>query len=413
VRLTDQTIRRLDPPARGGDSVMFDDAVPGFAIRIKASNTRSFVLMYRRKSDGKQRRFTIGAFGAWNTTQAREEARRIKREVDAGGDPVGEREDIRTAPTMANLAERFIADYLPRKRPSTQRVYGQQIAADVVPAFGTMKVAAVTHADVDGWHRRMRARPTHANRTLAVLSKMLTLAVRWGWRPDNPCKGVERFGEEKRTRYLSGAELDRLTAALDKLPDQSAADAVRLLLLTGARRGELLAAKWANIDLEAGVWNKPGATTKTKTLHSVPLSQPACRLLAEMRERADSDWLFPARSGDGHRSHINATWIGLRKAAKLPGVRLHDLRHTYATILASSGLSLPVIGKLLGHTTPIMTQRYAHLTDDPLRQATERVGSIIQGRGSAEIVPLDPHLRGDRGAGKRLINGKAKNDSFR
>jgi len=393
VRLTDQTIRRFDPPARGGDSVVFDDAVPGFAIRIKASGARAFVLMYRRKSDGKQRRITIGAFGAWNTTQAREEARRIKREVDAGGDPAGEREELRTAPTVADLAARFIADYLPRKRPTTQRVYGQQIAADIVPAFGEAKVAAVSHADVDAWHHRMRNRPTHANRTLAVLSKMLSLAVRWGWRPDNPCKGIERFGEEKRTRYLTGAELDRLTTALDKLNDQGAADAVRLLLLTGARRGELLAAKWANIDLDAGVWNKPGATTKTKTLHSVPLSQPACRLLHEMQARAESEWLFPALSGDGHRSHINAAWIELRKAAKLPGVHLHDLRHTYATILASSGLSLPVIGKLLGHATPIMTQRYAHLTDDPLRQATERVGAVISGKVAAEIVPLDRRRR--------------------
>jgi integrase len=394
MRLTDQVIKRLPLPDCS-NRIVFDDAVKGFGIRLNATGARVFVLAYRRKSDGQQRRYTIGAFGAWNTTQAREEAKNLKREVDGGGDPAGQREDSRAAPTMADLAERFIADYLPRKRPSTQRVYGQQIAADIVPAFGTMKVAAVTHADVDGWHRRMRVRPTHANRTLAVLSKMFSLAVRWGWRPDNPCKGVERFGEEKRTRYLSGAELDRLTVALDKLPDQSAADAVRLLLLTGARRGELLAAKWANIDLEAGVWNKPGATTKTKTLHSVPLSKPACRLLAEMRERTDSDWLFPARGG-GHRSHINAAWIGLRKAAKLPGVRLHDLRHTYATILASSGLSLPVIGKLLGHTTPIMTLRYSHLTDDPLRQATERVGSIIQGKGFAEIVPLNPRLRGDR-----------------
>jgi integrase len=396
VRLTDQTIRRLDPPARGGDSAVFDDAVPGFAIRIKASGTRTFVLMYRRKSDGKQRRFTIGAFGAWNTTQAREEARRIKREVDAGGDPVGEREDIRTAPTVADLAARFIEDYLPRKRPTTQRVYGQQIAADILPTLGEAKVATVTHADVDAFHRRMSKRaPTHANRTLAVLSKMFSLAVKWQMRGDNPCHGVERNGETKRTRYLSGVELDRLTAALDKLPDQSAADAVWLLLLTGARRGELLAAKWDDIDLDAGVWNKPGATTKTKTLHSVPLSRPARRLLAEMRERTTGDWLFPALSGGGHRSHINAAWIGLRKAAKLPGVRLHDLRHTYATILASSGLSLPVIGKLLGHTTPIMTLRYSHLTDDPLRQATERVGSIIQGRGSAEIVPLPVKRRSE------------------
>jgi integrase len=389
MRLTDPAIRRLPLPARG-DHVIFDNAVKGFAIRLRATGSRVFVLMYRRKSDGKQRRMTIGAFGAWGTTQAREQARRLKRAVDAGSDPVGEQQETRAAPTIADLAERFIADYLPRKRPSTQRVYGQQIAADVLPAFGEAKVAAVTHADVDGFHRRLSKRgPTHANRTLAVLSKMFTLAAKWGWRTDNPCRGVERNAEAKRTRYLSGAELDRLTTALDKLPDRGAADAVRLLLLTGARRGELLAAKWADIDLDAGIWNKPGATTKTRTEHNVPLSKPALRLLAEMRERATGDWLFPALSSSGHRPHITAAWIELRKAAKLPGVRLHDLRHTYATVLASAGLSLPVIGKLLGHSTPIMTQRYAHLTDDPLRQATERAGAIIERRRSAEIVKLN------------------------
>jgi integrase len=388
MRLTDNEIKRLPLPGRG-DRAIFDDAVKGFAIRINATGRRAFVLMYRRKSDGKQRRMTIGAFGTWNTTQAREEAKRLKRVVDGGGDPVGEQENTRAAPSMAVLAERFITDYLPRKRPSTQRVYRQQITADILPAFGPIKVAVVSHTDIDTFHRRLSTRaPTHANRTLAVLSKMLSLAAKWGMRADNPCRGVERNAEAKRIRYLSGAELARLSAALAELPDQAAANAVRLLLLTGARRGELLAAKWADIDLDAGVWNKPGATTKTKILHSVPLSQPACRLLAEMREHATGDWLFPALLGNGHRSHINAAWEALRTAADLPGVRLHDLRHTYATILASSGLSLPVIGKLLGHTTPIMTQRYAHLTDDPLRQATERVGAVITGKSGAEIMPF-------------------------
>ena len=386
MRLTDQAIKRLPLPDCS-NRIVFDAAVPGFGIRLNATGARVFVLAYRRKPDGQQRRYNIGHFGAWNTTQAREEARRLKRVVDGGGDPAGELAEHRAAATMTDLAERFIEEYLPRKRPTTQRVYKQQIAADILPTFGKIKVAAVTHADVDRFHHAMRDRPTHGNRTLAVLSKMLSLAVKWQMRADNPCRGVERNAEVKRTRYLSGAELDRLTMALDKLNDQGAADAVRLLLLTGARRGELLAANWDNIDLEAGVWNKPGATTKTKTLHSVPLSKPACRLLAEMREHAASDWLFPALSGGGHRSHINAAWIELRKAAKLPGVRLHDIRHTAATILASSGLSLPVIGKLLGHSTPIMTQRYAHLTDDPLRQATERVGAVIKRRQSAEIVP--------------------------
>lgn len=183
---------------------------------------------------------------------AREQAKRLKREVDSGVDPLGQQEAVRDAPTIADLCRRFEQDYIPRKRPSTQRVYKQQIAADILPDLGKTKVAGLTHAEVDKWHYKLSARgPTHANRTLAVLSKLCSLAIRWGWRPDNPCKGIERNPEEKRYRYLTIAELDRLAKALDKLLDQGAADAVRLLLLTGARRGELLAARWADIDFDA------------------------------------------------------------------------------------------------------------------------------------------------------------------
>jgi integrase len=390
MRLTDRDIKRLPLPKRS-NRIAFDDAVKGFGIRLNATGARTFVLAYRRKSDGQQRRFTIGAFGTWNTTQARAEAARLKRVVDGGGDPSGERTDSRTAPTMADLAERFIADYLPRKRPSTQRVYNQQIAADILPELGMMKVAAVSHADMDSFHRQMGKRaPTAANRTLAVLSKMFSLAIRWGWRLDNPCKGVERNSERKRTRYLTGPELTRLAAALAGLRDQRAANAVRLLLLTGARRGELLAAKWTDVDLDAGIWTKPGATTKQDSEHRVPLSEAACRLLAEMREQAGehADWIFPASRGGGCRPHINQAWIELRQSAKLDGVRLHDLRHTHASILASSGLGLPVIGALLGHSTPTTTARYAHLFDDPLRVAVERVSAVITGRAPAEVVPI-------------------------
>jgi len=396
MRLTDNDIKRLPAPERDNAS-HFDDAVKGFGIRITPADARTFILAYRRKSDGKQRRYTIGTFGDWKTTQAREEAKRLKRAVDGGGDPAGEREDSRAAPSVADLCTRFEKDYIPRKRPTTQRVYKQQIAADVLPEFGEDKVAAVTHADVDSWHHRLSGRaPTHANRTLALLSKMFSLAMRWGMRADNPCKGVERNQEHKRTRYLTGPELARLSAALAELADQAAGNAVRLLLLTGARRGELLAAKWKDFDLQrrAPVWTKPGATTKQKTEHRVPLSAAARQLLVEMRAQADdSGYLFPARGG-GHRPHINEAWIRLRKAAKLPGVRLHDLRHSFASIAASSGLSLPVIGALLGHTTPVTTARYAHLFDDPLREATERVGAIIAGSDdTADIV----HLRGPHG----------------
>ena len=388
MKLTDNLLQQLPTPERG-NKIAYDDAVKGFGVRTTAAGGRAFILNYRRKLDGRERRYTIGSFPDWGTTAAREEAKRLKRAIDGGADPVGEQEDNRAAATVADLCVRFERDYLPRNRPSTQRVYRQQIATDILPVFARTRVAAVSHADIDGFHHRLSARaPTHANRTLAVLSRMFSLAVRWGWRADNPCKGVERNQETKRTRYLSGAELARLSAALAELPDQSAANAVRLLLLTGARRGELLAARWADIDLETGAWTKPGATTKQKTQHRVPLSEAACTLLAKMRGQADTEWLFPARGG-GHRPHVDAAWITARKAAKLNGVHLHDLRHTYASILASAGLSLPVIGALLGHSTPIMTQRYAHLTDDPLRQATERASAIITGKAPAEIVPLD------------------------
>src|SRR5262245_52036807 len=390
MKLTDNLLRKLPTP-ESGNRITYDDAVKGFGARVTAAGDRAFILNYRRKLDGRERRITIGSFPDWGTTAAREEAKRLKRAIDGGADPVGEQADSRAAPTVAELCARFERDYLPRNRATTQRVYRQQIHTDILPAFGRTKVAAVSHSDVDGFHNRLSARaPTHANRTIAVLSRMFSLVVRWGWRPDNPCKGVERNQESKRHRYLTGAEISRLSEALAKLDDKAAANAVRLLLLTGARRGEVLAARWADIDLEASMWTKPGATTKQKTEHRVPLSAAAAQLLTQMRAQAadDVEWLFPARGG-GHRPHINEAWIKVRKAAKLPGVHLHDLRHTYASTLASAGLSLPVIGALLGHSTPTTTHRYAHLFDDPLRQATERASAIITGKEAAEIVPLD------------------------
>jgi integrase len=219
---------------------------------------------------------------------------------------------------------------------------------------------------------------------------MFSLAIRWGLRPDNPCRGIERNPENKRQRYLSGAELGRVTAALTELHDQGAANAIRLLLLTGARRGELLMARWRDIDLDQGLWTKPGSTTKQATTHCVPISDAARRLLATMREQADDgvEWLFPAIRKSGHRTDIDDAWNALRKTAGIPDVRLHDLRHSFASVLASQGLSLPVIGALLGHSSPTTTHRYAHLVDNVLRVATDRAGAVITGAPYAEIVSL-------------------------
>jgi integrase len=287
------------------------------------------------------------------------------------------------------MCERFREEHLPKKRPSTQRLYGDIIDQMILPKLRHLKVVEVTFADIDGLHRKITkgGAPYYANRALAVLSKMFNFAIRWGWRTDSPAKGIERNHEQKRERYLSADELDRLSKALAKYPDQEAASIIRLLLLTGARCGEVRAMRWEHLDLENGIWTKPGAATKQATVHRVPLSAPVRQLLDKLYRAKDdaAEFVFPGRKG--HRSEISRPWQHLCRTAGISGVRIHDLRHTYASILASSGHSLPIIGRLLGHTQPATTARYSHLQDNPLRLATERAAAIIAGRGrDAEIV---------------------------
>src|SRR5262249_30777918 len=251
--------------------------VTGLGARVTAGGARAFILNYRTKV-GRERRYTIGAFPDWKVVAARTEARRLKALVDQGRDPMGDVHDERGAPTVADLCKRFEKEpTTPRCRPSTAYDYRHAIAKDILPALGTIKVADVTYTDIDRLHRKITGRgaPYQANRRVAILSKIFGLAIRWRMRPDNPAKGIERNKEAKRQRYLSNDEIIRLGAALDKHKDQQAADVIRLLMLTGARRGETQAMRWADVDLEAGVWTKPGATTKQKTEHRVPLSAPA------------------------------------------------------------------------------------------------------------------------------------------
>jgi integrase len=213
---------------------------------------------------------------------------------------------------------------------------------------------------------------------------MFGLAVQWEMRPDNPCRGVARNREVGRERYLSPAELTRLMAALAADKRQDRANLIRLLLLTGCRRGEMLQATWDEFDLDAGVWTKPASRTKQGRSHRIPLSAPARLILGEMRAAADSPMLFPARRRNSVQVNLNGFWRQVCVAAGIEGVRMHDLRHAYASFLASGGLSLPIIGALLGHSQPSTTNRYSHLLDDPLRQATEKVGQIIENAAPAK-----------------------------
>lgn len=388
-KLTDTIVKNLPTPALG-NKVHYDSEVKGFGCRVTKGGARSFILNYRTRT-GRERRFTIGQYPDWKVQPARTEAGELKKAIDRGEDPLAEIQAHREAPSVGVLCDRFEAEYLPKKRPSTQRDYRAAIKNDIRPEMKHLKVAEVTFSDVDDLHRKITRRGAtyHANRVLALLSKMFNQSIRWGWRTDNPARGIERNQEQKRNRYLSADELARLTVALAEHEDQQAANIIRLLLLTGARRGEVQAARWDQFDLKMGIWIKPGATTKQKTEHRVPLSAPARQLLCELWEKStvDAEYVFPGRSR-GHRVEIKGDWATLCKTASISGARIHDLRHTYASMLASAGLSLPIIGALLGHTQPATTARYAHLLDDPLKQATERVGAILSGRPAAEIVAL-------------------------
>ncbi|MFO1125098.1 MAG: tyrosine-type recombinase/integrase [Methylocystis sp.] len=391
-RLTDTIVKTLAAPATG-NKIHYDVDLSGFGVRVTAAGARSFVLNYR--VGVRERRLTIGRWPDWRVAAAREEARRLKRQIDVGEDPLADAEAERGAPTVADLCARFQSEHLLKRRPATQRDYSAIIRREILPALKHKRVAEVTHSDIDALHRKISKRaPYLANRVAAVCSRMFSLTIKWGWRADNPARGIERNQEDKRHRYLSPDELARLTEALAMLRDKQGANIIRLLLLTGARRGEALAARWQDMDLGAGVWTKPGAATKQKTLHRVPLSAPARQLLSDLRARAAEDavFVFPADGATGHRAEIKKTWAACCKAAGLHDVRVHDLRHSFASYLASAGQSLPIIGALLGHSQPATTARYAHLLDDPLRRAADAAGATIQaalgGKTEGEVTPI-------------------------
>jgi integrase len=394
--LTDTAVKRLPTP-KTGKEITLDDEVTGFGVRITAAGARSYVLRYTTRA-GRERTFTIGDATVWKTTDARAKARDLRRAIENGGDPLADIEDERAAPTVADLIKRFREEHLPRKRESTRADYERMLRLHIGPHFGQhTKAADVRFEDVDALHRKItKAGSTYAaNRCIAVLSKMFSLAVRWRMRPDNPAKGIERNPEVKRKRYLSGPEMARLTGALAKYPDKQAADIVRLLLLTGCRRGEAMAARWADLDLSTGVWSKPGSTTKQRTDHVVPLSAPARQLLADIAERYArehpkkplGEYVFPGNGNSGHIVEIKKPWRHICKAAALTGLRVHDLRHSFASQLASGGASLPLIGALLGHSNPSTTHRYSHLFDDPQRAAVERVGAVVTAASKPTPAP--------------------------
>ncbi len=378
ARLTDKLIKGLPAPTRP-NQITFDTEVRGFGIRVTAAGARSFVLNYRVA--GRERRYTIGSFPDLSVATARAEARALKQRIGAGEDPLSEKVKAREAPTLLEMWEEYQKVHLPKKAPRAQDDERSMWEKHILPRLGrSTKVADVDARDIDGLHTAISKRtPVRANRVVEVLRKAFNLAVRWEWRPNNPCVGVARNPEEPRHRYLRRSELARLAEVLATHPEQTSCNAIRLLLLTGARRGEVLGATWDMFDFEEGIWTKPSSFTKQRRLHRVPLSGAALQLLLSIKETSTGAYVFPSPGGGRPLGDIKHTWETIRRKADIADVRLHDLRHTYASILVSAGHSLPIIGALLGHSSPKSTARYSHLYDDPLRLATEGAAGIVTG----------------------------------
>jgi integrase len=248
---------------------------------------------------------------------------------------------------------------------------------DILPALGNKKVADVTTQDCDDLHRAVSPdRPTRANRVIEVLRKALNLAIRWGWIERNPAAGGRRNPETKRTRYLTRDEIGRLIDALEMHPERGSADALLFMLFTGCRRGEALNAKWEQFNLSSHTWTKPSAETKQRREHRVPYSTTVAEILERRRVEASGTYIFPG-SLDAPLQEVRRTWKSVCDSAGISEVRIHDLRHTFASLVASAGQSLLVVGELLGHSTAQTTKRYAHLYDDSLRTAAELVSMSI------------------------------------
>jgi len=382
--------------------MIFDSTVKGFAVRRQRQRA---VYILKVRMNGKQRWFTIGQHGApWTVETAREEAQRLWGQIRNGVNVVAIRASKRNQPTIADLCERFLDDHSRQhNKPLTVLGYERNNRNHILPQWGDRTVAEITRADVEELKRTIRegktskrtARrreggsggrdirggPGSANRVLGQLSKMFNLAEVWGWRPENsnPVRKVQRYKEKKCERFLSADELMRLGKALcdfeasgDMMP--SAIAGLRLLIFTGARLGEILTLKWSYIDFERRLILLPDSKTGSKP---IVLNQQAIDVLNSIPRLVNFPWVLMGHTEGQHLRALQASWIRVRKLAGIPDVRIHDLRHSFASFAVMSGGTLPIIGKLLGHNTPITTARYAHLAAHPVSHLAEATGTAL------------------------------------
>jgi len=399
VKLTKTLVDSLQPPAKG-QTFLWDSELPGFAVRVTPTGTKAWIVQMQVRG-GKERRMTVGFCHKVPLDKARSEARTLIANADLGRDVAQERKEARqvlpeTNPTFADFSERWLTEVVERRnRAGTVKLRRLLLKNHILPHLGSKRLQELGRKDIEDMHYAVSSRyPVAANRAVSTCSAILATAIRWGLLNQNMALNIDRNAEEGRERYLTPEEITAVGQALDESPAQDSADVVRLLLLTGARVGEVMAMRWEQLDLNAGTWVKPAATTKQNKTHRIPLSEAAVSVLTKRQKaaveterkgkrmttvrtaRKDSPWVFPGEGKDGHITTIRTFWTAICKRAGVKEARIHDLRHTFASLLVSAGESLPIIGALLGHTQAKTTSRYAHLLDDPLRNAAERIGKL-------------------------------------
>ncbi|SLN64549.1 Putative prophage CPS-53 integrase [Roseovarius albus] len=369
-KLTKRVVDALRSEAK--DYFVWDTQIAGFGLRVMPSGAKTYQAQYRK--GGRTRRVSIGRHGKITVDEARKLAKEVMGQVAKGENPAEDISQHRKAPTVAALCERFFLDHVKQRcKASTQGEYRRAINLFINPAIGNFKLVDVERKDIAELHHKFRDKPYQANRTLGVLSKMFNLAEIWGLRPDgsNPCRHVPKYREQKRERYLRQHELQRLGQVLSEVEQDGSETpyivaAFRLLILTGCRLGEIQTLQWQFIT-DSGM-ELPDTKTGARL---IPLPQAARRVLSALPQLVDNPYVIAGKLPGQFATDLQHPWRRIREQAGIPDVRIHDLRHTYASNAVSSGMPIQMVGRLLGHTQLQTTMRYAHLADDPVRKAAE------------------------------------------
>ena len=370
----------------GKDALFWDRDLPGFGVRVYPSGVKVYVVQSR--GPGGSRRVTVGRHGDMAADQARRRAADMIDRIKRGADPA----PPAPAPevTMADLAERYMRQHVTvHCKPSSAKAYRRALDNHILPALGEMPIGAVGRKHVGALHYKMRGEPCAANEALKIVAKMLSLAEDWGLRErgPNPCKSVRKYRTRPRERFLTDAEFERLGLALEEMEaggaiQPSAAAAIRLLVLTGCRRNEILELRWDDVDLASGELRLRDSKTGARM---VPLTPVVNDVLAGIPRAVDNPWVITGKKPGARLTDINRPWRALRSRAGLKGVRIHDLRHSWASRALELGESLPMIGRLLGHSRIETTARYAHLARDTEKASAAKVGGSI----GSDILPMD------------------------